>query len=422
MILKTRPGSKTAIPINSAAKSKKSSLKIFLRSRHDACVNRFLLGIILLFICVFGVRAEDERIFIDAKINGKPVQFAFDTGTGPPVVLFSTAARRLGLKVTPPNYQPGPGKAVAGTTELCDLDLGITKARTSLYVVDEPTYLNAISSADGVLGWQLLKNNVFILDAVKHKLKLCKVPKDATAWTTFRLLTNLDVLGFEVPDQKGAKTTVFIDTGSADGVSLNPQMWREWKVTHTNQPITINAYYNPVIGVVVEEEAWTHDIAFGPLVLTDVPVMQADSNEVALDTSRQTQYEASLGLTALKRLDIIIDGKHGIAYLRSKKTPPLPYEHNRLGANFVPATSQSDELVAKVADGSPAQEAGIQNGDVLLKLDELDVSISDINILRKFWMPPGTKVNFTLKRGDRIFKTTAVLRNILPPDAPKRLN
>jgi len=406
-----------------AAKLTKSSLKFFVSWWHDTRVNRLLLAIVLLFVCAFGVRAEDERfLWDDATINGKPVQFVLDTGTGPPVVLFSTAARRLGLKVTPSNHQPDPGKAAAGTTESCDLDLGIIKARTSLYVAEVPAYLKTISSVDGVLGWQLIKNNIFTLDAVKHKLKLCKVPKDATAWTKLRLQTNSDVLDFEVSNQKGAKITVSIDTGSADGISLNPQMWREWKTTHTNQPTTINAYYNPVIGVVAEEETWTHEIALGPLVLTDVPVMEADSTGFALDTPLQQQYEATLGLAALKRLDIIIDGKHGIAYLRPQKTPPLPHAHNRLGANFVPASSQNNKLVAKVADGSPAQEAGIQNGDVLLKLEELDVSISDINVLRKFWMPAGTKINLTLKRGDKVFKTMVVLRNILPPDAPKNSN
>jgi hypothetical protein len=386
-------------------------------------MNRLLLAIILLFVHTFSLCAEDESFWWgDATINGKAVQFVLDTGTGPPVVLFSTAARRLGLKVTPPIHQPDPGEVAAGTTELCDLDLGITKARTSLYVVEVPTYLNAISSADGVLGWQLLKKNIFMLDAEKHTLKLCSVPKDATAWTKLHIQTNSDTLEFELIDQKGAKAIISFDTGSANGISLKPQMWREWRASHTNQPITISAYYTPSMGVVVAEEAWTHEIALGPLVLTDVPVMEADSTDVALGTSAQRQYEATLGLTALKRLDIIIDGKHGIAYLRPKKARPLPYAHNRLGANFVPATSQSSELIAKVADDSPAQEAGIRNGDVLLKIDELDVSISDINVLRKFWMPPGTKLNFTLKRDGKIFKTTAVLRNILPPDAPKNSN
>ena len=249
-------------------------------------MSRLLLVIVLLFVCAFSLFAEDECFWWgDATINGKPVQFVLDTGTGPPVVLFSTAAKRLGLKVTPPTHLPDPGEVAAGTTKLCDLDLGITKTRTFLYVVEVPDYLKTLSSADGILGWQLIKNNVFMLDAVKHTLKQCKVPKNASAWTKLCLQTNLDVLGLKMSNQKGEEMTILIDTGFPDGILLNPPVWREWKTTHTNQPTTINAYFAPTIGVVAEEEAWTHEIALGPLVLTDVPVMEANSTDVALGTS-----------------------------------------------------------------------------------------------------------------------------------------
>jgi C-terminal processing protease CtpA/Prc len=124
---------------------------------------------------------------------------------------------------------------------------------------------------------------------------------------------------------------------------------------------------------------------------------------------------------------MVVDGRQGIVYIRSKTTPPLPYWHNRLGAVFVPRDSQNDDLVAHVVDGDPAYEAEIRNDDVLLKIGELDVTKwrTDPNVLplSRFWnSPAGTKLELTLKRGDRIFKAAAVLRNILPPDAPKNSN
>jgi S1-C subfamily serine protease len=139
---------------------------------------------------------------------------------------------------------------------------------------------------------------------------------------------------------------------------------------------------------------------------------------------RRKHTEATLA--ALKRLDIIIDGKRGIAYLRPKRTPPLPYLHNRLGADFLPANS-SDDLIAHVVNGSPAYEAGIRNGDVVLKEGDRDVTKwrTDTNPppeIRPVQQPAGTKLELTLKRGGKIFKTTAVLRNILPPDATKNSN
>lgn len=218
-----------------------------------------------------------------------------------------------------------------------------------------------------------------------------------------------------------------MDSGLPYGVELSPQRWREWKVNHTNQPTSMLAYYTPNPGLFVSEEIWPREITIGPLVLTDVSVMEANPRLDDLFSSAQTQFQATLGFAALKWLDVIIDGKRGTAYLRPRQTPSLPYEHNRLGAAFVPRDPKNDDLVAHVADGSPAYEAGIRNDDVLLKIGELDATKwrTDPNVLplSRFWSSPaGTKLELALKHGDKIFKTTAVLRNILPPDVPKNSN
>ena len=178
-------------------------------------------------------------------------------------------------------------------------------------------------------------------------------------------------------------------------------------------------------GLLVSEEMWTQKIALGPLGLTDVSVLEADPGLDGFFHSAGMQFEATLGFAALKRLEVIIDGKRGIAYCRPRPTPPLPYEHNRLGAVFAPHDLQSDDLVAHVVDGSPAYEAGIRDGDILLRVDGRDVTrwrsgATPNTPFRE--QSAGTKFELTLRRGDKIFQTTAVLRNILPPDAPKNSN
>jgi S1-C subfamily serine protease len=175
----------------------------------------------------------------------------------------------------------------------------------------------------------------------------------------------------------------------------------------------------PGAGTVVIEEDWAKELTFGPLVLIDVPVMLANVAEQAMGSPG---FEASLGLAALKRLDFIVDGDLGIAYIRTKTTPAPSYEHNRLGAVFAPTDLQGGDLVARVIDGSPAYEAGVRNGDVLLKVGDLDVTKwrTDPTILplSRFWEgPPGTRLELTLKRGTETLKAKAVLRQILGPDA-----
>jgi len=221
----------------------------------------------------------------------------------------------------------------------------------------------------------------------------------------------------QIPGQKYRKRSVLVDTGISHGVRLAPEKWRKWKAAHPNQPVTLAAFYSPGAGLVVREEAWAKELSFGPLVLTDVPVMEAISTEIAHGSPN---YEATIGLTALKRFDFLVDGKHDVAYMRPNKTLPSSYQHNRIGAVFVPDDLLSDDLVARVVSSSPAYEAGIRNGDLLLRIADLDATKwrtdpAVMPLSRFAKQPAGSMLAMTLRRGDKEYTTTILLRNVIGP-------
>lgn len=388
---------------------------------------RTILALISVAIA-FTVHPE-ERIFLDAKINGQPVRLAVDTGTATQFLLTSAAAQKLNLKVTqaPADARIGPGLARVGWTGLQKLDFGSTNIETRFAVADLPGYLAL--HLDGVIGWPALTNNVFSLDCVDHTLSLfTNSVADLAGWLKFRIQDGSGQLAFELPSGGKLMKAVFLDTGSTFGVQLAPQRWREWETVRKNQALTLEGYYTPGAGIVVAEEGWANKISLGTLTLTEVPVMPEDSADVASFSSPVTRFEAALGLAAMKRLDIVIDGKQSVIYLRPKTAPPMPYEYNHLGAVFVPKDLQSDSLLAHVVIGSPAYRAGIRNGDILLKIGNLDCTqwrtnsdvLSSMNLC--LGSPAGTKLEFTLKRGDKIFKTSAILKDIFPPNSTANLN
>ncbi|MGH7977080.1 MAG: aspartyl protease family protein, partial [Limisphaerales bacterium] len=86
---------------------------------------KIILAIILSCFCGL-LKADDERILANAKINGRPIQFIVDTGMNCNATLFRKAAQRLGLKVSPTNRKAFDGQIAIGTTELCNLDFGTT--------------------------------------------------------------------------------------------------------------------------------------------------------------------------------------------------------------------------------------------------------------------------------------------------------
>jgi len=278
---------------------------------------------------------------------------------------------------------------------------------------------------DGYVGWGIVSHKIIKLDASNQKFTfLRKVPKEAAGWRKFSLRKDWGILALDTENPNGGKGVILVDTGSVSGVGLAPQKWREWRAAHLTQPARLILGYMVQPGLMVREQAWSDELSLGSLKLTDVVVEEADS--WSLDKTR-TEHAATLGMTALKRLDLIVDGKRDVAYLRPKRTPASPpsFEQDRVVLVFVPRSVQSDELVAQVLDGSAPYVAGIRDGDVLLKLDQRDVptwradpgekwsaEIGDPFLTPSSNNLPGTKLELTLKRCGELFNATIDLMEI----------
>jgi len=125
------------------------------------------------------------------------------------------------------------------------------------------------------------------------------------------------VLCLELP-QTNSKQPAYlgVDTGADSGVQLTPELWTKWRSAHRKQPATLDAYAMPGVPLAVVEYVWAEEIDLGGLILRDVPVTSMNSFELA---TQPPGTIAILGLAATKRLDTVLDGKNGIAYLQSTR-------------------------------------------------------------------------------------------------------
>jgi hypothetical protein len=342
---------------------------------------------------------------------------AFDTGADV-TVLFRPAAQRLGLQIIEPpaNAKPAPGQVALAHTAPVQFTFWNINTTTPLYVAEVPTGMTW--DIDGMLGWEPLRGNIFTFDAVNLQMNSSQaVPVDALTWIKLPIRPSTASLTLETPGATGHPGVLAVDTGMSEGVALAPAQWRAWRAAYPQAPRTLNAYYMPAAGLIVNEVAWADELAIGPLTLHGVPVREANAVETM---SGGPDYVGTLGIYVLKRTNLVLDGKGGAAYFQPLATPAPEFMHNRLGAVFTPHDLNSDPMLATVLPGTPAAVADIRTGDVLVKIDDLDVTkwrtTPGILPLSRFWQKPaGTKLNLTLKRGDKEFQATVTLRDLIGP-------
>lgn len=368
-----------------------------------------------------GMNPDKTRFLVKATINDKPALLALDTGLESNVALFTDAAERLGLTFnTPPMSLGRPdGQMLSLSTKPYRITAFSVSGRMCLTVVNIPIK----ADIDGSFGWPLFRDNVMQIDVSKGVLRIIpSVPREARTWTKFGVLPKSSMLFLTIPGPHG-NGVILVDTGSSEGVALNPERWRVWTNANPDRPKTITGFYSPGSGSIVSEESWAQHLSLGPLTFTGVPVIQLARNESA---SMPPGFIASLGIAALERLDIIVDGKENAAYIRSREAPPLPHAYNRAGVTFFwgdPHGGSTNNWIAYVVQDTPAYEAGIRNGDVLIQAKRISGVNSPMDVSSNFPMlPAGTRIDLTLKHEEKTYNTTVTLRDIFPTAASPSAN
>jgi tetratricopeptide (TPR) repeat protein len=270
------------------------------------------VGVLLLLGGCASGDPQTRVIFENTTINEKPAKLFLDTGS-PNLWIFQTSAEQLGLKFS--TDYTAPAKLSAGANVMT----------TPFLVETEKWYMGLMESKDldGSLGWPDVRDNILVFDADSHVVRQApELPADAAQWLKLKISPG-NYLVLEIPQPDGRTGKILIDTGSPLGVALPPAHWQQWRQAHPDAPSTTRLFgltNNTVASMI---EAWANEINLGPLSLTDVPVHEA--SVIDLGITGNEHYAGTLGMYALERMDLIVDGKNGFAYLRPRPPPGPPY-------------------------------------------------------------------------------------------------
>lgn len=350
-----------------------------------------------------------QHIYIEGTVCGRETDLILDSGAGA-TVLDESLAAELGLLPTGGFSAAGIGGVETfGFAVVPEYSaLGATVKGQTLAVVDLDGDLYPLTGrhAGMILGYDFLSRFVTTIDygsetAALHPAGVLPFPGDAVALpaeTAMRLLVVEAVLEDSIP------VRLLIDTGAGGAVHLS-RSFMEAHPSFLEGRDTLGIEMAGLGGSSVSKVFRGGSLTLGGFtvptglcsVLPDIPVVSG--------------FDGILGAAVLARFVIQLD----------YSTPSVVLEPSRLFAEGLPEdmagisgriTGESIELTA-VSPGSPAWEAGLREGDVLLSIDGIETGTDLVLVDSLSEGPAGAARTVRAVRDGSEFEARVVLRPLL---------
>jgi hypothetical protein len=384
---------------------------------------RALVAALLVALCAPAVAASDPpavvpftfsdgHIFVDAAVDGHgPYRFAIDTGAGD--TLAADVAATLRLRTGRPFTIGGTGEGTieARSARLASLRVGsaeIDDSAATVFGFDELRNVEGIANFDGLIGHELFERYVVRIDYAAQTVTLSDpatyVPGPGIV-VPFTLAGTTPVVEGSVDGIPGRFT---IDTGDRGALSLT----RPFVAAHH-----LEKRYSPAVEAIA---GWgiggplravltrVGELRFGTIAI-ERPVTRLTEARHGFFTS--TELAGNIGNGVLERFTVTFDYRRREMSFEPRRAAP-DYVADRSGMWVI--RTNAGVAVVDVASGTPAAQAGVSAGDVIVRVDgdpASDLSLADLRA--RFRGDPGTVVVLRIKRTGTERDATVVLRDLL---------
>jgi predicted aspartyl protease len=358
-------------------------------------------------------RFVNNHIYVDAKLNGRTFGLLVDTGAAN--VMTPTVARALRLSSVGNAQVKGVGEFTehAAFTRVATMGIGDVRLKDQVFAVVPLEKLGEVEGVPfhGLIGYELFKRFVVRVDYASRTLTL----SDASAWRGVDAGVAVPfVFNGTVPEIDGeiggVAATFDVDTGSRASVGLNSPFVQRHALRARFKPsidaVTGWGLGGPTRGTL----ARAPNVRVGTVVVPDVVV---DMSLQRLGALTSAQPSGSIGSGLLKRFVVTFDYPRQRIHLSA-----LPgagardgYDRSGLWLNLGAGGFRIDAVVA----GSPADEAGLRDGDMIVAVNGVragQLSLNDVrDRLRE--APAGTVVRLSVRRGRTTREVTIKLRDLI---------
>lgn len=367
------------------------------------------------------IEINNNLVVIPVVINGQlPLKFILDTGVRTAILTEKIFSDILNLTYTRKYVVGGPGgqkyvEAYVTNNVTLDLPPGVHGEGHAMLVLQEDylelrNYLGA--DVQGILGYELFSRFIVTIDYEKKELILQR-PED------FQQKRRMQKLKISVEDTKpyivtrvamtdstSVLTKLLIDSGASHGLILEPDSNDTLKVPPAHVASIIGRGLG---GVITGKIGRVRSVDLGKYDIQDVIANFPDPNSYmdTLKTSRMVARNGAIGGEILSRFKVTFDFPREQLYLKKNSQFKKKFYYNMSGLTLKAKGSRLQHFeITDVREKSPAEDAGIKSGDLVISINGLLASSLDLNQLNAFFnLRPGKKIVVELDRkGERLKK------------------
>ena len=349
--------------------------------------------------------AGNRHVALQARLNDQEKMWlVLDTGAGGSVI-DAKRAEALGLETHGTQHAQGSGGAAEGSTVH-----GVDVTLPGFQLLDQTMGTLALGSLaaqagrplDGILGQPLLSRCVVEIDYARQCVSLF----DPAVYTysgpgvsvpiTFK--ENLPYVKARVvlPDGRSVSGKFVIDTGASTSLMLSPgPVEREGVAASIGKTMTVQSR-----GV-----GGTSEVRLARVSRLELGGFSLEHPITALQPAGSGRISAegtigNIGGGILSRFKVIFDYSRRRMILEPDPDIAQPFEADMSGLGLVTAPPDFRRVtVARVLDGSPALESGIQAGDEIESVDGTPAGDIGLSALRERLKLDGQDLRLELRRG-----------------------
>ncbi len=356
-------------------------------------------------------------IIINVVINEKiPLKFIFDTGAEHTILTKRQFTEIAGLKLEKEFKILGADLTTEMSAFLSRaVSFKISKVLNpvvDILVFKEDYFkFEELTGVDvhGIIGANIFSKFVLSINYKKRKITLhdpfyFKPPTDKYTTLPISVFKNkpyLTTMTRLSKDDPPVMLKYLVDTGASLGLLL-------YNETHESIVVPENVIHGVIgIGLGGHLEGFLgriHLLEMDDLQLNDVLTNFQEVQEFP-DTSFMNDRNGIIGNLVLDRFDVIIDYQRQNLLLKPTKRYHNVFKYDRSGISMIASGRDLNVFViSNVIPDSPAGEAGVQKGDIIIKVNWMPTGYFSMNdLVRLFQKREGKKIKLTvLRNGEKI--------------------